>query len=195
MPVALDADEKKQIVHQLFTVFRDRGFEGASVADLSRATGLGKSSLYHHFPGGKAQMVEAVLMQVKAFLQESISEVAGSPESLNVRVRKIVEAIEIIYEGGKIPCVPGKLAGSSVCGKPRKILREVFDLWLGAVAGLARDSGMSANQARHFSEDWVAQMQGAFVLYAANGNTGPFERACASLEKLAKCKSKPAVKS
>ncbi|WP_263359668.1 TetR/AcrR family transcriptional regulator [Acidicapsa ligni] len=195
MPLALDVNEKKQIVHQLFTVFRDRGFEGASLADLSRATGLGKSSLYHHFPGGKAQMVEAVLAQVKAAVQEAISEVADSPESLSVRVRKIVEAIEIIYEGGKIPCVPGKLAGSSVCGKARKILSEVFDLWLGAIADLARDSGMSAEHARHFSEDWVAQMQGAFVLYAANGNTGPFERACASLEKLARCRSKLGGKS
>lgn len=60
MPAALDEKEKAQIVGRLFIVFRDHGYEGASLADLSRATKLGKSSLYHHFPRGKEQMAEAV---------------------------------------------------------------------------------------------------------------------------------------
>jgi len=43
MPAALDAKEKAEIVGRLFVVFQDRGYEGASLANLSQATGLGKS--------------------------------------------------------------------------------------------------------------------------------------------------------
>ena len=39
MPAALDAKEKAEIVDRLFVVFQDHGYEGASLADLSRATG------------------------------------------------------------------------------------------------------------------------------------------------------------
>src|SRR5437762_12723369 len=42
-------------------VFRAHGYEGATLALITEATGLGKGSLYHFFPGGKAQMAAAVL--------------------------------------------------------------------------------------------------------------------------------------
>src|ERR1700743_2650747 len=97
MPAALDAKEKAEIVGRLFVVFQDRGYEGTSLADLSKATGLGKSSLYHHFPRGKEQMAEAVLEQGKAFIQSSVADAARSPESLKVRVRKIIAAFDQLY--------------------------------------------------------------------------------------------------
>ena len=88
MPAPLDANEKLEIIDRLFVVFRDRGYEGSSLADLSQATGLGKSSLYHHFPRGKEQMAEAVLERGRSFIQSAIAEVARSPEPLRVRIRK-----------------------------------------------------------------------------------------------------------
>ena len=88
MPAALDAKKKAEIVDRLFVVFQDHGYEGASLADLSRATGLGKSSLYHHFPGGKEQMAEAVLGKGKAFMQTAVADVAKSSEPLKGRIRK-----------------------------------------------------------------------------------------------------------
>jgi TetR/AcrR family transcriptional repressor of lmrAB and yxaGH operons len=100
MPAALDAQQKSEIVDQLFLVFRDRGYEGASLADLSEATGLGKSSLYHHFPGGKEQMAEAVLERAKAFIQSAIADVAQSREPLTIRIRKVATAFDQIYAGG-----------------------------------------------------------------------------------------------
>ena len=48
MPQALLSRE--DLLDRLLLVFRDRGFEGATIAEIARATGLGKASLYHHFP-------------------------------------------------------------------------------------------------------------------------------------------------
>jgi TetR/AcrR family transcriptional repressor of lmrAB and yxaGH operons len=90
MPAALTAKERAEIVDRLFMVFRDRGYEGASLADLSRATGLGKSSLYHHFPNGKEQMAEAVLEKGKAFIQSAVVDVATSSSPLRARIRKVI---------------------------------------------------------------------------------------------------------
>jgi Transcriptional regulator len=184
MPAALTS--KKEIVEQLFTVFRDRGFDGASLADLSRATGLGKSSLYHYFPGGKEQMAEAVLEQATALIDAAIVEVAHEPQALRVRTRKIVAALEQLYQGGRAACVLGQLSTATIGTHARQNLRTAFAHWIDATACLAAESGMSQPQARVFAEDWVARLQGTLILQAAGGDTRPFKRAMNSLLELAK---------
>ena len=44
----------------LFQLFRQHGYDGVSLAKIAAATELGKASLYHHFPGGKAEMMAAI---------------------------------------------------------------------------------------------------------------------------------------
>lgn len=186
MPAALDAKEKARIIEQLFVVFRDHGYEGASVATFSQATGLGKSSLYHHFPRGKEQMAEAVLEHGKAFMQNVIVSAADSPEPLDIRIGKIIRAFDRLYEGGQAYCLLGRLACDGIGPDARRLVGEILALWLNAVTELAHDSGMSEADARHFAEDWFARLQGALILRAANGDTKPFERTLNSLMKLAK---------
>ena len=57
---------KEEVVARLMKVFRREGYEGASLSRLSEATGLGRSSLYHHFPRGKEDMAAAVLDLARA---------------------------------------------------------------------------------------------------------------------------------
>ena len=53
--------ERADVLPMLGEVFREHGFEGASLAAITARTGLGKGSLYHFFPGGKEEMAAAVL--------------------------------------------------------------------------------------------------------------------------------------
>jgi len=184
MPAALDAKERAEIVDRLFVVFRDRGYEGTSLADLSAATGLGKSSLYHHFPRGKEQMAEVVLERGKTFIQAAVVDVAQSDEPLKVRIRKIAAAFDQIYAGGRNPCLLGRLATAAIGEAGHRLAAEVFESWIGAIALLARESGMATARARQFAEDWVSQVQGALLLHAANGDCRPFERAMRALPEL-----------
>ncbi|CAN5621942.1 TetR/AcrR family transcriptional regulator [soil metagenome] len=186
MPAALHESEKAKIVDCLFNVFRDHGYEGASLAELSRGTGLGKSSLYHHFPRGKEQMAEAVLEKAKVFIQTAMVEVANSPEPLKVRIVKMLTALDQLYAGGKNPCVLGRLAVSDIGPDGHQLAHEIFAMWTDAVTSLARESGRSNLRARHFAEDWIARVQGSLILYAATGNAEPFERTKIPLLELAK---------
>jgi len=62
-----------ELLNALLAVFGQRGFEGASLAELARASGRSKASLYHHFPGGKTEMIEHLVarctqeLEVQAF--------------------------------------------------------------------------------------------------------------------------------
>jgi TetR/AcrR family transcriptional regulator, lmrAB and yxaGH operons repressor len=175
---------KGEIISRLFTVFQEQGFEGASLADISRATGLGKSSLYHHFPEGKLQMAEAVLDRARTVIDSELLHVARSSLPLKARVRKIVALLNQMYAGGRSLCVLGRLAASEIRADTQQSLRIAFDLWIEAIAILAEESGVAAPRAKVFAEDWVASIQGALILQAASGNVGPFERALKGLTDL-----------
>ncbi|AHI26329.1 transcriptional regulator, TetR family [Komagataeibacter xylinus E25] len=179
MPAPLAS--KDEIIDRLFSVFRERGFEGASLADLSRGTGLGKSSLYHHFPGGKAEMVELVLARSVKLIDDAVLDAAKAASPLKTRARRIVGTFEQLFAGGRAPCVLGRLASAEVGPAARQNLHRAFEHWIEAIDQLARDSGMSPEQAHIFAEDWVARLQGALTLQAGIGTTGPFERVLRSL--------------
>src|SRR4029453_1864404 len=61
---------KLELISILDDVFLRRGFEGPTLSVLSRACGLGKASLYHHFPGGKDEMADVLLQRAVAQLDE-----------------------------------------------------------------------------------------------------------------------------
>lgn len=184
MPAA--SSSKDEIIDRLFTVFRDRGFDGASLADLSRATGLGKSSLYHYFPRGKEEMAEAVLGRAQILIDNAILRVTQGPEPLKIRLRKIVATLEHLYGGGRTACVLGQLATAGIGTVARQSLRKSFEHWIDAISKLAMEAGMSPAEARKFGEDWVARTQGALILQSGTGSVGPFERAMSTLLDLAK---------
>jgi TetR/AcrR family transcriptional regulator, lmrAB and yxaGH operons repressor len=184
--VATNQATKDEIIDRLFTVFRDHGFEGASIADLSRATGLGKSSLYHHFPEGKEEMAKAVLERATAVIDSEILNAARSSGTLKSRIRKIVATLDQMYLGGRAPCVLGQLATANIGAVARQGLLLAFSHWIDAIEVLSRESGMSPVRARHFAEDWVARLQGALILKAAMSDLGPYKRAMAALADLGK---------
>jgi TetR/AcrR family transcriptional regulator, cholesterol catabolism regulator len=64
-PLPRDFEAKLQhILHHSANIFADRGFEGASIRDLSRATGISLSGLYYYFHSKQKLLY---LIQLKAF--------------------------------------------------------------------------------------------------------------------------------
>jgi TetR/AcrR family transcriptional regulator, lmrAB and yxaGH operons repressor len=45
---------RDEVIDRLLAVFQRSGYDGASLAELSHGTGLGKSRLYHYFPVRKS---------------------------------------------------------------------------------------------------------------------------------------------
>src|SRR5215213_4679270 len=65
---------KTDMLDRLMDLFREKGFDGASLSDISEATGLGKSSLYHHFPSGKEEIALQVLAHLEQQLEQALLE-------------------------------------------------------------------------------------------------------------------------
>lgn len=53
--------QRQDIILAAAAVFRERGYQGATMADIARQVSLTAGSLYHHFPAGKRDLLLAVL--------------------------------------------------------------------------------------------------------------------------------------
>ena len=59
-----------------------RGLQGASFSEVLEATGAPRGSIYHHFPGGKDELVAAAIARVSERTLARLTELGGSAASL-----------------------------------------------------------------------------------------------------------------
>ena len=179
MPAALLS--RDEVVERLVRVFRRHGYDAASLAELSKATGLGKSSLYHYFPGGKDDMLRAVLDHVEDQLRASVFEPLRGKGAPRRRVEDMVETLDDYYRGGREACVLGNLVLGTSRTRFRNRLRSIFDQWINALAAALIDHGISRSAARARAEDAVMRIEGALVLAGGLDDPSLFTRALRQL--------------
>jgi TetR/AcrR family transcriptional repressor of lmrAB and yxaGH operons len=164
------------MLDRLMDLFREKGFDGASVSDISESTGLGKSSLYHHFPKGKEEMALQVLVRLEDQLERTLFEPMRSGGTPKQRLDRMLDGIDRFYEGGKKACLLERLAASVDATRFRRPLDRAFSTWVDAVEALGVEAGLPRATARQRAEDLVVRIEGALVLCAGTGNTRAFVR-------------------
>ena len=165
---------REDVVQILVETFRREGVDAATLTVLSEATGLGRSSLYHHFPGGKADMEEQVLKRVDAMLRELVIGPLRDPRmSPGERIECMVAVLDDLYAGGTKRCIVERLCASSQRRGDQRLSNLVVD-WIAALGDVLDDAGASEPAA--LAEDAVACLQGALILCDATRSPDPFRR-------------------
>lgn len=182
MPARIQSRER--IIAGLADVFREHGFEGASLAHISKATGLGKGSLYHAFPGGKDDMAAAVLNDIDAWFE---AHVFAPLDDQTQNPAKAVDAMldacaEYFYCGGRV-CLVGVFALSDTRDAFATAVHDYFRRWETALSGALRRAGAGKAKAKALAEETLARIQGALTLARAFDDTMYFEREIIRLRK------------
>ncbi|WP_269747415.1 TetR/AcrR family transcriptional regulator [Variovorax sp. WDL1] len=184
---------RAEVVRDLREVFRRFGYEGATLTRIAEQTGLGRASLYHHFPNGKDEMLHAVFEQTEyAFDEQILSRLRGDlpPQE---RLRDVLEHLWEHYKGGSTTCFVALLALTCNEGELGPGIQRIFQKWVAAFAGVIEESGVGVEEAQLRAEDAVLRIQGALVLTRALNDPGPFERVMMMLSEtlLARERSEP----
>jgi TetR/AcrR family transcriptional regulator, lmrAB and yxaGH operons repressor len=168
---------RQEIVETLFEVFRREGFDGASLSSISQATGLGRSSLYHYFPGGKRGMALAVLDHVEGWFANRIAEPSARETPAQDRIDTLLVAVDELYKGGTASCLLERLLASVDHDAFQSRLAPIFAAWTTTLAGVLIDGGVPTATASERAEDAIARIEGALIVCAATGSAGAFRRA------------------
>jgi TetR/AcrR family transcriptional repressor of lmrAB and yxaGH operons len=172
--------ERSDAVARVAEVFRELGYEGASLSQITERTGLGKGSLYHFFPGGKEEMAAAVLAHVDAWFAENLFLPLEQCEPRE-GISRMWRAAEDYFRSGKRICLVGSFALDLTRDKFVERIRNYFARWIAALDGALIRHGVPRESARSLSEHVVLGIQGALVLSRALDENSVFARAMARL--------------
>lgn len=164
----------------LAEAFREHGLAGTSVATLTKATGLGKGSLYNFFPGGKVEMMDAVLADIDRWFVAAIfapleraGEQAGNPAPA---IRAMMADVTAYFRSGGRTCLVGSVglgvSGDVFAGRTK----GYFLRWIAALAHCLHVGGVPVPLAMELAEAAVSGIQGAIVLARALGEEAAFVR-------------------
>lgn len=176
--------DRSEAVTRLVQTFRHYGYEGATLSRISKATGLGKASLYHHFPQGKKEMAEAVLEHVLKWFQANVLNPLHEDIEPAKRLQAMNDSLSQFYDHGRDACL---LALFSL-GEPDDLfhrqVNQALTIWIRELEQVFADAGLPPQQARQQAEDVVMRIQGALVLARGLDSTEPFDRVLREVSEL-----------
>jgi TetR/AcrR family transcriptional regulator, lmrAB and yxaGH operons repressor len=170
---------KQTYVPILLKLFRQFGYEGVTVAKISEATGLGKASLYHHFPGGKAAMAAVALADVNQWLETRILPILVIDESqapIDI-FQSMCEETSHFFNAGQNPCLWAVLAMEEASDELfHDQISGAFSRWIGAIADVLIAAGIDSTVAQQRGEDAMMRIQGALIVSRGLRDCRPFQR-------------------
>jgi TetR/AcrR family transcriptional repressor of lmrAB and yxaGH operons len=151
------------------------GLQATSFSEVLAATGTPRGSLYHHFPGGKDQLVAAAVDRAGAVLSDAMEPVAGEPaDAVVARFLAIWRAV-LTRSHCEAGCAVLAVAVDTHSTEQLAHVTAVFRAWRERLADLLHRGGLPSAQARRFATVLIASAEGAVVLSRADRSLDPFE--------------------
>ena len=174
---------KETYIPCLLRLFREYGYDGATLSKISQATGLGKASLYHHFPGGKDEMVEAVLDYLEQWSGENILPALQGEGDAVTKLTRMCDSLSELYQGGQQPCLFAILQLGSARDVFHAKVKVLLQAWIDAIANVLVESGMDGKLALQRGEDAAIAIQGSLILSLGLDDPTSFRRVIEQLPK------------
>ncbi|WP_298903162.1 TetR/AcrR family transcriptional regulator [uncultured Psychroserpens sp.] len=176
--------QDEQMLNGLMAVMRAKGYDGASLKELSEATGLKKASLYHRFSGGKKDMASAVLAHLEGIVNTHIYKVLTDESRPHTeRLGKVISGINDMYKGGLETCMYRSLSLDSGISLFGDQIKQGIDLWINSFISFGMDRGMSRKEATQKANQTFIEIQGSLVLSKSIGSTQPFADVLKAIRK------------
>ncbi|MFB7632233.1 TetR/AcrR family transcriptional regulator [Streptomyces sp. NPDC056149] len=170
-------DTKQRIVTAGTELFRRRGYTGTGMKQIAEAAGAPFGSIYHFFPGGKAQLGEEVIRTsgavylglVAALMEPYEDRVAATRDAFAAAADTLSE----LDFADPCPIATVAMEVASTNEALRQATSEVFDSWIDGLAAYYAGGGIPQPDARETASAVIALLEGAFMLGRAARSTAP----------------------
>jgi AcrR family transcriptional regulator len=154
-----DADSPRQrLVEAAERLFAARGIDGVSLAEVTRAAGLGNTGAVHHYFGGRDQLVEAIVEHHRADLDTRRHQLLDEAEalgdtSLALLVRVLVEPMAAKLDDERGRAFLSIQAQRTLRPRQRRATPRPLAVRLLGLLGIAGAPGPTARQLDDFGRD------------------------------------------
>jgi AcrR family transcriptional regulator len=174
-------DTRERILDSSGELFRRQGYMGTGVKQILADAGAPFGSMYHFFPGGKAELGAETVRRSGLLYGLLLGEFAGPEVELARGIRGFFAgAAQTLVEtdyADACPIATVALEVSSTDEELRRACAEVFAAWIEGGTERFAMEGIPRPRARTLVIQMLAGLEGAFVLSRALRSTEPVELA------------------
>ncbi len=178
---------RERMLLSAVALLRERGAAGISIDAVLARSEAPRGSVYHHFPGGRNEMIIDAVRLAGDYITALIDEAAESGDA-RVALRRFAEIwrislIESDYQAGCPIVALAVDSGDEVPGAENTV-REIFTGWQEKIRELLIANGTAEDDARRLSTLAVATIEGAVILCRAHRSAAPLDDAVAAIMPL-----------
>ncbi|WP_369386262.1 TetR/AcrR family transcriptional regulator [Streptomyces sp. CG1] len=174
----MSSDTRTRMIEATVEALRCRGVAGMSFTEVLRDSGAARGAIYHHFPGGKAQLVAEAATRYGHDVCAHLAELpAESPqhtvEAFLAAVRSVVQESAC---GGGCAVAAVTVGTDAADDTLRQVAATAFASWVDQLAERLTTSGLPPGDAADLATTLITLLQGAHVLCRAAGTIEPFDQ-------------------
>jgi TetR/AcrR family transcriptional regulator, lmrAB and yxaGH operons repressor len=176
--------DKAQAVAAIAELFREHGYHGTSYAQIIKASGLGKGSLYNYFPGGKEEIAKAVLKQIECWFEENIFAPLDTNQDPEKVLEKMFVTVDTYFASGQRICLLGSFALYDAKEPFSAEIKSYFQRWISALSTYLQKQGLSEQESRNLAYAVMVTIQGGLVMAQAINDTDIFTQAISEAKNI-----------
>ena len=170
-------DTRARMIDAAIESLRRDGVAGMSFTEVLEASGAARGAIYHHFPGGKKQLVTEAAQRDAEFVRDSLASLAGAtPAGVVHAFLKTVRPVVQRSTTGSSCAVAAVALAAEDDEALRATAAAGFASWTSALASRLVTEGMAKRPAEDLATTLLALLEGAHVLCRAQRSMEPFDR-------------------
>src|SRR5467141_668059 len=179
---------RQEIIREAAPIFNQRGYEGAALSDLMRATGLEKGGIYRHFDSKQQLAGEAFDYAWKLAIDtrfEGTQDIPNTVDRLKLFVRNFRDRRAGLVPGG-CPLLNTAIDSDDAHPPLRRKARRALDYWLDRLQAIAEE-GKRKNEVRSTIDSEglatliVNTLEGGLMVSRLQRRDGALDLACRHL--------------
>ncbi|OEK06584.1 TetR/AcrR family transcriptional regulator [Roseivirga misakiensis] len=160
---------REKLVSTTSKLIRKKGYFGTGINEILKSVEVPKGSLYHHFPEGKDELIQAAIIYGgEAMMQKYGDAIRGkdAAEGLSAMVDVMVKELKDSDFEDACPIAAVALASGVIDENIRKACDRVFKGWQSSLAGYLERRGVE--KAEEKANELYAMFEGGYVLSKAH---------------------------
>jgi TetR/AcrR family transcriptional repressor of lmrAB and yxaGH operons len=176
---------RNRMVEGAITLLASKGVEGTSFSEVLAVADAPRGSVYHHFPGGKPELLHSALERMGQRTRELMEGTRGQP-ARDVVIR-FLDLWRMLLDRSNFGagCAIVAVAVAPFDDEVLDHAGNVFREWRENLAGLLTAGGMDTRAATRFATLLLAATEGAVAISRAERDRRPFDDVAVALLELA----------
>jgi TetR/AcrR family transcriptional regulator, lmrAB and yxaGH operons repressor len=170
------ADVRQRMIQRTVVLLARKGLQGTSFSQILEESGAPRGSLYHHFPGGKDELVLAALEAAGEYALDRLDQLSGKPALAVAEAFIDLWRQVLIRSEFGAGCAIAAVTVAAEAPALRERAGDIFRQWRAHLSDLFELGGLPKGEGAIYATSLIAACEGGVILSRGEGSIETFEK-------------------